>query len=53
MSTGVYSIKQDVLEFLGEPKGELVAGVPVGCAATSSHGPQKQTLQMKVSCTDQ
>jgi len=44
----LYLIKDDVLEFLGEPKGEFMAVVPVGYAATSSHGPQKQPLKMKV-----
>jgi nitroreductase len=44
----LYLIKDDVLEFLGEPKGEFMAVVPVGYAATSSHGPQKQPLEMKV-----
>jgi nitroreductase len=44
----LYLIKDDVLEFLGEPKGEFMAVVPVGYAATSSHGPQKQPLGMKV-----
>jgi nitroreductase len=44
----LYLIKDDILEFLGEPKGEFMAVVPVGYAATSSHGPQKQPLEMKV-----
>lgn len=49
----LYLIKDDVLEFLGEPKGEFMAVVPVGYAATSSHGPQKQPLGMKVRYLDQ
>jgi len=49
----LYLIKDDVLEFLGEPKGEFMAVVPVGYAATSSHGPQKQPLEMKVRYLDQ
>ena len=48
----LYLIKDDVLEFLGEPKGEFMAVVPVGYAATSSHGPQKQPLGMKVRYID-
>jgi hypothetical protein len=40
------------LEFLGEPKGEFMAVVPIGYAATSSHGPQKQPLGMKVRYID-
>jgi len=52
ISNGVYLIKDDVLEFLGEPKGEFMAVVPVGYAATSSHGPQKQPLGMKVRYLD-
>lgn len=49
----LYLIKDDVLEFLGEPKGEFMAVVPVGYAATSSHRPQKQPLAMKVRYLDQ
>jgi len=49
----LYLIKDDVLEFLGEPKGEFMAVVPIGYAATSSHGPQKQPLEMKVRYLDQ
>jgi nitroreductase len=49
----LYLIKDDVLEFLGEPKGEFMAVVPVGYAATSSNGPQKQPLEMKVRYLDE
>jgi nitroreductase len=49
----LYLIKDDVLRFLGEPKGEFMAVVPVGYAATSSHGPQKQPLEMKVRYLDE
>jgi len=48
----LYLIKNDVLEFLGEPKGEFMAVVPVGYAATASRGPQKQPLEMKVTFLD-
>ncbi len=49
----LYLIKDEVLEFLGEPKGEFMAVVPVGYAATASPGPQKQPLEMKVRYLDQ
>lgn len=44
----LYLIKDDVLQFLGEPKGEFMAVVPVGYAATPGPGPKKQPLAMKV-----
>jgi nitroreductase len=44
----LYMIKDDVLEFLGEPKGEFMAVVPIGYAATPGRGPQKQPFEMKV-----
>ena len=49
----LYLVKDDVLAFLGEPKGEFMAVVPVGYAATSSRRPQKQPLEMKVTYLDQ
>ncbi len=48
----LYLIKDGVLEFLGEPQGEFMAVVPIGYAATSGHGPQKQPLGMKVRYID-
>ncbi|MGO8987251.1 MAG: nitroreductase family protein [bacterium] len=48
----LYLIKDDVLKFLGEPKGEFMAVVPVGYGATSSRRPQKQPLEMKVRYLD-
>jgi nitroreductase len=48
----LYLIKDEVLDFLGEPKGEFMAVVPVGYAATSSQGPQKQPLVMKARYLD-
>jgi hypothetical protein len=48
----LYLIKDEVLDFLGEPKGEFMAVVPVGYAATSSPGPQKQPLVMKARYLD-
>jgi len=44
----LFMIKDDVLEFLGEPKGEFMAVVPIGYAAAPGHGPQKQPFEMKV-----
>ena len=41
-------IKDDVLQFLGEPRGEFMAVVPVGHPLASSKGPQKQPLEVKV-----
>ena len=48
----LYLIKDDVLEFLGEPKGEFMAVVPVGHAATSSRRPKNNLLAMKVRYLD-
>lgn len=44
----LFLMKDDVLQFLGEPKGEFMAVVPVGYAAKPSIGPQKKPLEMKV-----
>ncbi len=44
----LFLMKDDVLQFLGEPKGEFMAVVPVGYAAQSGTGPQKQPVEMKV-----
>ncbi len=44
----LYLIKDEVLQFLGEPKGEFMAVVPVGYAARPGTGPQKQPVEMKV-----
>jgi len=41
-------IKNDILHLLGEPDGEFMAVVPVGYAARSSAGPEKQPLGMVV-----
>jgi nitroreductase len=37
-------IKDEVLQFLEEPKGEFMAVIPVGYAAQSSSGPRKRQL---------
>jgi nitroreductase len=44
----LFLIKDDVLVFLGEPRGEFMAVVPVGYAAKSTRGPQKRPLDMIV-----
>jgi nitroreductase len=44
----LFLMKDDVLQFLGEPKGEFMAVVPVGYAVRPSTGPQKKPLETKV-----
>lgn len=44
----LYLIKDDLRRFLGEPQGEFMAVVPVGYAAQTGSGPQKQPLEMKL-----
>jgi nitroreductase len=44
----LYLIKDDLRRFLGEPQGEFMAVVPVGYAAHTGSGPQKQPLEMKL-----
>lgn len=44
----LFLIKDDILEFLGEPKGEFMAVIPVGYAERPSSGPQKEPFGMKV-----
>lgn len=41
-------IKNDILKFLGEPEGEFMAVIPIGYAAKTNAGPQKQSLEMVV-----
>jgi nitroreductase len=48
----LFLIKDDVLQFLGEPKGEFMAVIPVGYAAKSGTGPQKQPFEVKVRYLD-
>jgi nitroreductase len=48
----LFLMKDDVLEFLGEPSGEFMAVVPVGYASRPSSGPQKKPLAMKVRYLD-
>jgi nitroreductase len=44
----LFLIKDDILQFLGEPKGEFMAVIPVGYAERQSSGPQKEPFEMKV-----
>lgn len=44
----LFLIKDNVLEFLGEPQGEFMAIVPVGYAERPSKGPQKEPLATKI-----
>lgn len=41
----LYLIKDDVLEFLGEEKGEFMAVIPVGYPKKQSGGPKKISLE--------
>ena len=41
----LFLIKEDVLDFLGEPKGEFMAVVPVGYAARTTTGPKKVPVE--------
>jgi len=44
----LFLMKDEVLRFLGEPKGEFMAVVPVGYAVRPSSGPQKQPFEARV-----
>jgi len=44
----LFLLKDDVLNFLGEPKGEFMAVIPIGYAERSGSSPQKQPFEMKV-----
>jgi nitroreductase len=48
----LFLIKNEVLQFLGEPAGEFMAVIPVGYAARSGSGPQKEPFEMKVRYLD-
>jgi nitroreductase len=48
----LFLLKDEVLQFLGEPKGEFMAVIPVGYAAKAGSGPQKQPVEMKVKHLD-
>ena len=49
----MFLMKDEVLEFLGEPEGEFMAVIPVGYASRESgSGPQKEPFEMKVKYLD-
>jgi nitroreductase len=48
----LFLIKDDVLQFLGEPKGEFMAVIPIGYAGKVSAGPQKQPFEVKIRYLD-
>jgi nitroreductase len=48
----LFLIKDDVLQFLGEPAGEFMAVIPVGYAGRPSTGPPKQPFEMKIRYLD-
>ncbi len=48
----LFLIKDEVLQFVGEPAGEFMAVVPVGYAGRSGSGPQKEPFEMKVRYLD-
>ncbi len=44
----LFLLKDEVLEFLGEPEGEFMAVIPIGYARKSGSSPKKRPLQMIV-----
>jgi nitroreductase len=49
----MFLMKNEVLDFLGEPSGEFMAVVPVGhLSRTGGQGPKKQPVEMKVKYLD-
>jgi len=48
----LFLIKDEVIEFFGEPGGEFMAVIPVGYAAKESPGPGKRSLDMLVRVLD-
>ncbi|OIP38081.1 nitroreductase [Candidatus Desantisbacteria bacterium CG2_30_40_21] len=44
----LFLIKDDVLKFLDEPKGEFMAVVPVGYADKSGLGPKKRSIETMI-----
>jgi len=48
----LFLMKQEVLEFLGEPAGEFMAVVPLGYPAKTTEGPKKQPLEATVRFLD-
>ncbi|OGV35174.1 MAG: nitroreductase [Lentisphaerae bacterium GWF2_45_14] len=48
----LYLVKDDVLEFLGEKKGEFMAVIPIGYPDTLNKGPKKRSLEKIVKQLD-
>ncbi len=48
----LFLIKDEVLEFLGEPGGEFMAVIPIGYAAKTTEGPKKRPLETIVRYLD-
>lgn len=48
----LFLMKQEVLEFLGEPAGEFMAVVPLGYPAKKTEGPKKQPLEALIRYLD-
>jgi nitroreductase len=48
----LFLMKQDVLNFLGEPTGEFMAVVPLGYAAKTTEGPKKRPLDALIHYLD-
>ena len=48
----LFLIKDEILNFLGEPKGEFMAVVPVGYAARPGSGPKKVPVEQVVKYLD-
>lgn len=48
----LYLIKNEVLEMLGEPKGEFMAVVPVGYPAKATKSPEKRPLELSIKYLD-
>ena len=44
----LYLMKQEMLNFLGEPAGEFMAVVPMGYPAKTTEGPKKRPLEATV-----
>lgn len=48
----LFLMKQDVLNFLGEPAGEFMAVVPLGYPAKTTEGPKKRPLETLIRYLD-
>ena len=48
----LFLMKQEVLEFLGQPEGEFMAVVPLGYPAKTTEGPRKRPLEAIVKYID-